>query len=407
LSDTVLGEATAKKPALWPLMVGSLSGSMALMGLNAVFGPALRHFGIADWQAGAMLSLAGLFMMVSGAPWGRLSNRVGRKKIVIAGLAGMGFSLLLIAGVMHSGLNASMGVLLITVAFYVLRSSMYFAYGAVPVASQAWVADHTPPDKRSGAMAAIGAAQGLGMIMGPAFAAILSGLGLGAPFWVIGFIPLLGAAAVALCLQSTVLPPQKTNKGRLSIFDARIRKALLTAFACMFVIMTAQLTVGFLAIDILKMEPKNAASAAGAALASVGVAFLIAQILVSRLSWPPRRLALCGAPIAALGFGLTPFVLQVIPAVWVMCAGFFTAAFGLGMLWPAFQAESANSVRPEESGEVAGHVTTAIGAAAVLGPLVAGTLYSLSPISPYVFDALMLISLVVLWRKAAIAKSSS
>jgi MFS transporter, DHA1 family, tetracycline resistance protein len=158
-------------------MVGSLCGSMALMGLNAVFGPALRHFGIADWQAGAMLSLAGMFMMISGAPWGRLSNRKGRKKIVVFGLSGMGLSLLLIAGVIHLGLNASMSVLFITVALYVLRASMYFSYGAVPVAAQAWVADHTPPEKRSAAMATIGAAQGLGMIMGPAFAAVMSGLG--------------------------------------------------------------------------------------------------------------------------------------------------------------------------------------------------------------------------------------
>jgi MFS transporter, DHA1 family, tetracycline resistance protein len=174
----------------------------------------------------------------------------------------------------------------------------------------------------------------------------------------------------------------------------------------MFVIMTAQLTVGFLAIDILKMSPKNAAGAAGAALASVGVAFLISQVIVSKLAWPPRRLALLGAPIGALGFGLTPLVLQAVPSVWVMCAGFFTAAFGLGMLWPAFQAESANSVTPAESGEVAGHVTSAMGAAAVLGPLVAGALYSLSPIGPYLFDALMLISLVLLWRKRVRSKLS-
>ena len=396
-----LNQAAVKKPKLWPLMIGSLCGSMALMGLNAVFGPALRYFGIADWQAGAMLSLAGLFMMISGTPWGRLSNRLGRKVVVIFGLSGMGFSLLLIAGVIQLGLNGSLGVVAIIVALYILRSAMYFSYGAVPVASLAWVADHTPPDKRSSAMGAIGASQGLGMIMGPALAAVMSGLGLGVSFWVVGVVPLLGALTIALCLPNSKLPPQSLGRGRLSLFDARIRKAVVTAFACMFVIMTAQLTVGFLAIDILKFPAKTAAAAAGAALTSVGVAFLIAQILVSKLAWPPRRLALFGAPIAAIGFGFTPLVLQALPLVGVMCAGFFTAAFGLGMLWPAFQTESANSVSAAEAGEAAGHITTSIGAAAVLGPLVAGALYTLSPLGPYLFDALMLASLVVFWRRRA------
>ncbi len=382
-------------------MVGSLCGSMALMGLNAVFGPALRHFGIADWQAGAMLSLAGVFMMLSGAPWGRLSNRLGRKSVVMLGLSGMGVSLLCVAWVIQSGLSAALSVIVITLALFALRSAMSFSYGAVPVASQAWVADHTLIEKRSSSMAAVGAAQGLGMIMGPALAAVLSGLGLGFPFWVIGMIPLLGALVIAWFLQSSNLPPGTVSEIRLSIMDARIRKAVLTAFACMFVIMAAQLTVGFLAIDILNLAPRNAASAAGAALTSVGVAFLMAQVLVSKLGWPPRRLALAGAPIAAFGFGLTPLVLQWLPSVWVMCAGFFTSAFGLGMLWPAYQAESANSVRPDEVGEAAGHCTSAMGAASVLGPLIAGALYSFSPFGPYFFNALMLAGLIFLWRKGS------
>ena len=318
------------------------------------------------------------------------------------GLSGMGISLLCVALVIQSGLSAALGVFAITVALFALRSAMSFSYGAVPVASQAWVADHTPIDKRSSAMAALGAAQGLGMIMGPALAAVLSRLGLGIPFWVIGLVPLLGMMTIGWFLPSSKLPPTSVGKRRLSILDPRIRKAVLTAFACMFVIMTAQLTVGFLAIDILKLAPKNAAGAAGAALTSVGVAFLMAQVMVSKLGWPPRRLALAGAPIAAVGFGLTPLVLQVVPSVWVMCVGFFTSAFGLGMLWPAFQAESANSVKPEEVGEAAGHSTSAMGAASVLGPLIAGALYSYSPLGPYLFDAVMLASLILLWRKGSV-----
>jgi MFS transporter, DHA1 family, tetracycline resistance protein len=396
-----LSEVVEKRPAIWPLMVGSLCGSMALMGLNAVFGPVLRNFGIPDWQAGAMLSLAGLFLMLSGAPWGRLSNRLGRKRVVIIGLGGMGVSLLFVAAVIQSGLGSALSVLAITLALFVFRSSMYYSYGAVPVASQAWVSDHVPPEKRSAAMGNIGASQGIGMIMGPALAALLSKLGLGAPFWVIGLVPLLGACIVAFYLPHSKLGSQSVGKGRLSLFDPRIRPALLTAFICMFVIVTAQLTIGFLAIDIIKLAPKNAAAAAGAALTSVGVAFLIAQIMVSKLAWPPRRLALLGAPIAALGFGLTPFALQAWPVVYMLCAGFFTAAFGLGMLWPAFQAGSANAVRPEEGGEVAGHITSAIGAASVVGPLVAGALYTFWWLGPYLLDSVMLLSLVWLWRKSA------
>jgi MFS transporter, DHA1 family, tetracycline resistance protein len=380
-------------------MVASLSGAMAFMGINAVFGPALRKFGVPDWQAGAILSVAGVFLLASSAAWGRLSNRIGRRKVVMIGLSGLCAGLLLLAGLVQVALHTTIALGFLVLGLFSFRAMMNLFYGSVAVASQAWVADNHEPSKRSKAMGAIGAAQGMGMILGPALAAVLSRVDLVVPFWTSAVLPLLGVAAVWWFLPHSDAPAQPAKHVKLSFWDTRIRMPVLTAFTCMFVIMTAQLTLGFLAIDLLKLSTNDAAGAAGAALTSVGVAFFMAQVIVSKLGWEPRRLALIGAPIGAIGFGLTPLILPFQPLVLVMCLGFFVSAFGLGFLWPAFQAGSVNAVRPDEAGEASGHVSAALGAAAVIGPLSAGLLYEVSPTAPYFFDGLMLVALFLLWRR--------
>jgi MFS transporter, DHA1 family, tetracycline resistance protein len=389
-------------PPLWPLILASLLGSMAFMALNAIFGPALRLFGLPDWQAGAILSIAGIFMMISGGIWGRLSNRIGRKNVLMTGLLGVGLSLFVLAWVVQAGFHQLIPVAVLGFGLLAARSSMSYFYASISVAAQAWVADHSEPVMRSKPMAALGAGQGLGMILGPALAAIISTWGLVLPFWLTGLLPLFGLVMVWFFMAPSRLPPTKVGKTNLSVLDKRLRRPLLTAFVCMFVIMTAQLTIGFLAIDLLKLAPKAAAGAAGAALASVGVAFFLAQMVVSRLGWQPRRLARFGAPIAALGFGLTPLLLPQFPHVAMMCAGFFTSALGLGFIWSAFQTGSTIAVTASEVGEATGHTASAMGAATVIGPLVAGALYSVSPIAPYAFDSLMLIGLFFLWQRDSI-----
>lgn len=94
----------------------------------------------------------------------------------------------------------------------------------------------------------------------------------------------------------------------------------------MFSVTVAQITVGFFALDRLRLDSADAARVAGIALTAVGVALILAQLLVRRLDWPPPRLIRVGGLVAAIGFAAVCFA-DSPPLLWL---AFFVAAAGMG-----------------------------------------------------------------------------
>lgn len=79
--------------------------------------------------------------------------------------------------------------------------------------------------------------------------------------------------------------------------------------------------------------------------------------------------------------------------------GFCIAAFGMGLIFPAFQAMAANSVSEVEQGVAAGTVSSAQGLGIIIGPLLSTALYGFDPILPFVIAALAFALLSVFaWR---------
>lgn len=98
----------------------------------------------------------------------------------------------------------------------------------------------------------------------------------------------------------------------------------------MFSVTVAQITVGFFALDRLRLDSADAARVAGIALTAVGVALILAQLLVRRLDWPPPRLIRVGGLVAAIGFAAVCFA-DSPPLLWL---AFFVAAAGMGWSVP-------------------------------------------------------------------------
>lgn len=160
----------------------------------------------------------------------------------------------------------------------VSRGAVGAFFAAIPAAGQALVADHVAPGERGGAMASLGAANGVGLVVGPALAAALAQYGLGLPLYVTAVLPLLAFAIVW-----RLLPRNEwisgTASAALGLGDARLRRPMIVAFAAMFSVAIGQITVGFFAIDRLQLEPEPAARAAGLAL--TGWAFRHARFSVT------------------------------------------------------------------------------------------------------------------------------
>lgn len=134
------------------------------------------RFGASGLQIGVLVFSYSAAQLLFAPVWGRLSDRYGRRPILIIGLIGSAISYVIFA---YAG----------SILALLLSRIMAGVGGAnIPVA-QAYIADITPPEKRAGGMGLIGAAFGLGFIFGPAIGGLLAPIAPEAP----------GLAAAALC----------------------------------------------------------------------------------------------------------------------------------------------------------------------------------------------------------------
>lgn len=108
--------------------------------------------------------LCGFFWLDIGA---KKSDYVGRKKILLLGISGFALSYFVLALFVDGALLSPPTVVVSFAALFAIRGIIGLFYSAIPPVSAALVADKTSPDKRASYMAALGAASGFGMIVGP------------------------------------------------------------------------------------------------------------------------------------------------------------------------------------------------------------------------------------------------
>ena len=392
------------------LMFQTFACTMAMMAFTTLAGPVGSALQLAPWQMGLAVAAGGVAWMVAAHPWGKASDRRGRRPILLLGLGGFALcyaGLCLSASLALRGLLSPLAAL---AAFIVWRGLAGACYAAVPVVGNALIADHTPNEQRAGALAALGVASGASMTIGPALAALLAARDLETPLYAMALLPAVAFIALWFCLpkdgvrqpapggassqSNASLPNAPLPNAPLS--DPRLRRLAVAAFLCMACVAAAQIIVGFYAIDRLGMTPQESAHVAGLALASVGVALIAAQGAVRRFTWPPERLVVIGPAVAAVGFLLGGFA----DATALLSAGYFVAAIGMGLAWPAISALAANAVERHEQGAAAGAVSAAQGLGAIVGPTAGAAIYGLAPSAPYVLAAALLAGLA-LWIASA------
>ncbi|MEQ1878529.1 MAG: MFS transporter, partial [Bdellovibrionia bacterium] len=167
-----------------------------------------KTYGATPFEVGLLMAIYSLAQFIFSPIWGRLSDRIGRRPVILISLFGTGIAHLIFAW------STTLEMLFISRAFAGIA-------GGNLSAAMAYVADVTGTKDRSKGMGMIGAAFGLGFILGPVLGGILGELGgriSEAPPFGVGF-PALGAAilclanfAVATRVLTESLPPEKRNK---------------------------------------------------------------------------------------------------------------------------------------------------------------------------------------------------
>lgn len=373
-----------------PLSLLFLTLFNSILGLSVLFpvlGPLSRELGLSEVQVGLFSTGYALMQFVWSAYWGRRSEVVGRKPILLMGILGFAASFFLFA------LFAWLGYQKVLLGWGLFGSMLAarllggaFSSATLPTA-QAYLADITPREQRTQNFAILGAAFGLGVIFGPAIGAGLAHFGLLAPVVFSASLALLNALFVWVVLpESRKVETRPPSPPRLSWADSRILPLLLVGLSINLASIAMEQTVAFLYQDRLSLSSAQTAQVVGLALVVFGVVGVLVQgVWVRAVNWPPRRLLGLGLPLLLLGYlGL------------VFAPNFFwltlsLVLLGLGsMTAPGLTAAQSLAVSDQEQGAVAGLSSAAQALGRMLGPVVGTSLYGLSPAYPYLFSALLI-----------------
>lgn len=343
-----------------------------------------EKFGANGFWVGAVLTAYSAAQFVSAFYLGRLSDRIGRRPVLLASLVGSAVSLAM------TGLAGSL-------AFLLLSRVLAGAFGGSITTAQAYIADVTEPRERTKYMGLLGASIGMGFVFGPAIGAGLSGFG----FSTAAFIA-AGLAAANFLFGLVKLPEtrvvrlEETSRttGRLAGLGMALRQPNVGRVVWANFLTTLAF-VGMEATFALFGQARFGLGAAGMGLifTLVGVVIAIVQGgLVGRLNarFGERTLAHAGAITIGLTLLAIPFT-QTLGACLAIMA---ILAAGQGLLSPTLPSLLSLASASGEHGGTLGIGQSVSAAARAIGPLIAGWLFDLGVALPYVVGAaLMMIAL--------------
>jgi DHA1 family multidrug resistance protein-like MFS transporter len=335
----------------------------------------VEQMGAGGGAFGLLVATAALTELVFGPLWGSLSDRTGRKPILLVGMFGYGLSMLLF------GLSTQLWQLFASRALSGVLSA------ATLSTAMAYIGDSTGERERGGGMGALGGAAGLGVILGPGLGGWLAGDSLSAPFFIAAGISLVSLLLIALLLPES-LPPEARSRapGKVGLVDLRgLWQALfgpiggLLLLAMVGTIGTSQFESIFslYAVDRLGYGPERV----GAILTVVGGVAVIGRGvltgLVTRRWGEPRVIR------AALLAGAIAFVLLL--AARTYAAVLLTA--GLFVLITAFFRPAVHSLTSQRAtlgqGAAMGLSNSFVSLGRVAGPIFAGVVYEVDARLPY------------------------
>jgi multidrug resistance protein len=356
-----------------------------------------ERLGASPVQVALLLALYAFAQLLFSPMWGWVSDRIGRRPVILVSLAGTVLSFLVLAFARSIP------------ALYAARILSGF-FAATIGTAQAVVTDVTRPQDRARGMAVIGAAFGAGMIVGPMLGGLLSEVGATAPFY---GVALLAAAnfGVALRQLPETRPPRLASPGGFELLHAlvptplRLLAAVHERRIALFLYLFFHLFMAFAILEAL--ITLYVGMRFGASMLDVGLLFAwIGVVLVLTQAVALRRLArrFDEAQLVAIGLAAMGIGLAVLPALgafgWFFAAGALIAV-GNGIAIPAFTSLYSKACRAERAGELLGQSQAMATTGRIVGPLCGGFLMqSVSPGAPFVAAGAMMLVALALFHAA-------
>ncbi|HUL81046.1 MAG TPA: TCR/Tet family MFS transporter [Gammaproteobacteria bacterium] len=315
---------------------------------------------LASYTVGGLASVYSIAQFLFAPLVGTLSDRYGRRPVILLALAGMGANYFLIAFAP-------------TLWLFALGRMIAGAFGATFTVAGAYLADVTPPEKRAQSFGLIGAAFGFGFITGPALGGVLGDLDLRLPFLVAAGLSLADFAFAYFALPESLAPENRkaVNPRHANPFGALRevgRYSSVLGLMAIFVLATFANRVAEMTWVLFTAYKFHwGTRETGLSLAAVGVMFVIGQgglvrFVVPRLG--ERRAILLGLAVSVV----TVTLYGVVPRGWMVFPIMAVAAFGWTIAQPAVQALMSRAVPANEQGLLQGALASMTNLTSIVGP---------------------------------------
>ena len=327
-----------------------------------------ERFGASPFTTGLLLAVYSGMGFIFSPVVGALSDRIGRRSILLLSTIGQATGFFIMGAAT-------------TLLWLFIARTIDGIFGANVSATQAYVADVTPPQDRSRALGLLGAAFGLGFICGPMLGGVLSLISLSAPFYFAGALAAANAVLIFFILPESLPLENRSGPDRetfVTLFREGRGRVILPLMAAYFFMMAGfSIMTAFFAIFTEDRFGYNA-SANGYIFAGVGVISVIVQgAMIGRLikNFTEKGIALTGVALLACSIFALPLV-QTVTALLLVGAGI---AVGNSFINPTMNGLVSRSVNKYWQGRVLGLMQACASLGRFFGPLIGGWFLAFNP----------------------------
>jgi DHA1 family multidrug resistance protein-like MFS transporter len=355
----------------------------------------IESFGAGGAELGLLMSTFAIMQFLFSPVWGDLSDRFGRKPFLIIGTLGNGLAMMLF------GLSTEMWMLLAARALAGVLSA-----ATLPTA-MAYISDSTSQDDRGKGMGIIGAAMGVGMVIGPGLGGSLAGISLSAPFFLAAGVSVIAATLIFFALPES-LPKEKRMategkkiqgpqvKAMWAALFSPIGIPLILAFTLSFGLTNFEGIFGLYALSRFAYGPREV----GLLLTGIGITSAFVQgVLTGPLTkrWGDVVVIRAALLSSGIGFGIMLLAFNFITVLLTVMLFVLSTA----LLRPAVSSITSKRATGGQ-GMAMGLNNSFMSLGRIVGPIWAGLVFDVNYILPYLSGAfIMLIGFTIsmIWLK--------
>ena len=365
-----------------------------------------REFSFTEIEINTLVSISAAMFIVFTPFWGKLSDRIGRKKVLLIGLSGYVLSnivFLYSASLGLIGAFTGFSLLMILLISRVINS----AIGAASrPASGAYVADVTSEEERSSGMGKFGAANNIGTILGPVLVGSLVGLnifniqieqfGLLTPLIVMSMIMALAALFVYIYLPDNRINSDEKIQDTKIVLDFNLKLLISIGVIVFTAFAIVQSVTAFYIQDRFGYDLGQTAQTTALLLGTMALMSIISQLTIVQ--------KYKGGPLNLIRFSIPLFILSSVliifsPNFLFIYIGMAAMGLGMGLASPGYTSAASLNADKDNQGAAVGLAMVAPGIGFALGPFLSGILYSYSMNMPFIFILPLFLILVLLIRK--------